>query len=132
MKEILCGKLSLTESFKFRYVVSGLSWFVYAICNLFENSICHSISIFALIMAMASILLFFRRGEAFDEMATRHLECAKAFTLDLMYIFIILLGISSILGLNININFQGAYAFLIAGMDLFIGYKFFKLEKVGE
>ena len=124
--------LSLTTAYRMRYTINGLSWLVYAILHLFSNRVCNILSAIALVFAILCSVLYLKKGENEDEMAIKHLFKAKAYTQDILYVTVLLIGLVSILGGNLIIPVNYVYGFVIAITNFFIGILFAWFEKVGD
>ena len=125
-------KLSLAQSYKLRYTVNGIAWLVYSICHLFDNIACRLIGCVAMVVAIICLVSFFRQGEEEDEMAMKHIYRAKAFSFDIILGGILIFGIISMVGADLKFNLNDIYGFVVGVANIFIGYIFSHLEKVGD
>lgn len=132
MKKHLFGKLSLIQSYKLRYTVNGFAWLVYAISHLFDNIVCKIICVLALSIAVICTYAFFRNGEEEDEMALSHIYRAKAYTIDLLHVAVLVIGMISLWGVDFLVHLNDVYGFIVAAVNILIGCIFVHLEKVGD
>jgi uncharacterized membrane protein len=132
MKHLFSRKLSLSEAYKQRFVVSGCSWLVYAVSNLFGNIPCRIISIVALLIAIVSTAAFFRKVENEDEMAIKHIYRAKANTHDCMFAVLLICVIISLVGAQFRVDLNDVYGFVLGISNLLTGCLFMHFEKVGD
>lgn len=124
--------IRLITNYMIRYFINGGAWLCFAVLNLFDdnNKVLGVISaIFLFIAAGCSFASLVIKSEPEDEMGQKHIYGAKAITLDYLLAVIMIIGIISILG--VNISFNKVYPFIIAVSHVVVGVEFWIREKAG-
>ena len=132
-KKILPLNLAIT----LEYTVSGIVWLLYGILSLFHNLATSILLVIILLVGIVCTLItFWRKKEAEDEMAKYNL--AKAHRLALskvlasMAVIQIVLVFSDLFGHKIELSYNSVFPFLFGLGLFFIGTGFALYEKVGS
>lgn len=136
-------KISLIESRILMYIGNGIAWFVYGVLSFFNNVVCDILSAVFLVVGIIVLILGMSSKEKDDEMSRHNLLKAKANTMDLLKIIIlIVLSISSAIGImrtlfpSLNeivfLSIKTVVPLIIGGSEIMTGSLFLKYERDGD
>jgi len=130
-------QLTVRKRVFIEHILCGMGWLVVGVILLFDNIILNSIG--SIIMAgliIGTVYPLFAKKERQDEMADKHMNMAKAITLDIIMMLSFIFGavyiFASFGGKEIQIDLFQIFYFLIGGVLLMTGGIFLGLEGAGE
>ncbi len=125
-------RMSLTKQIFIRNIVCGIAWIITGLTLVFESEPLQLVRGIALIIIMiARFYVEFSNKEQEDEMAEKHMNLAKARSLDYAMLVLIIFGVVAIY-VDITFDFRKVFFFVLGLLEFIIGITFLNCEKVGE